>query len=106
MLQHRPIDFIENVQAHLDAVVWGHTDDVAVERGMMQLAQREPIRDARLPFVGIRDDVRGFEEFMMAEATNRTVLPVGCQHSLAERLLVEALSNLAGLIAATNLHVE
>lgn len=56
MLQHRSVDFLQHVEAHLDVIVGIDADDVTIERGVMQLAQCEAVRNARLAFrIAIRD---------------------------------------------------
>ena len=61
MFEHGPVDFFEHGEADLDAVGGIHADDVTIERRVMQLAEREPVRDARLAFgIAVGDDVRSF----------------------------------------------
>src|SRR5207249_11961577 len=48
VLKHRPVDLFQDVEAHLDLEVGRDADDVGVERGMMELAEREAVGDYRL----------------------------------------------------------
>jgi hypothetical protein len=50
VLQHRAIDFFEHVEAHFDPVVWAHAKNVAIERGVMELAERDAVRHLGLAF--------------------------------------------------------
>jgi hypothetical protein len=43
MLQHRTIDLLQHIEPHFDPVVRRDTYDVAVERGVVELAQGEPV---------------------------------------------------------------
>ena len=38
VLQHRPIDFLEDVFANLYDIIWPHPNDVAIERRVVELA--------------------------------------------------------------------
>lgn len=94
MLQHRSVDFFEHVKAHLDAVIGMDADDVRVECRVMDFTERQPVGDLRLPFgIAVRDDVRGLQQLVVPQATNRAMFAVDFQHSLVERLPVEALTN-------------
>ena len=41
MLEHRPVDFLQHVEAHGDLEVGRDADEVAVEGGVVELAERE-----------------------------------------------------------------
>jgi hypothetical protein len=43
MLEHRPVDLLQHVEAHRDPEVGRDADDIGVERGVMQLAEREVV---------------------------------------------------------------
>jgi hypothetical protein len=77
---------------------------VAIKRRVVQLAQSEPIAHLRLALgVAVGHDVRGFEQLLMAEPTNRAVFLIRGQNALAERLLMEPLADLACDVPPANL---
>ena len=43
MLEHRPVDLLQHVEAHRDLEVGRDADNVGVERSVMQLAEREAV---------------------------------------------------------------
>src|SRR3712207_2659018 len=62
VLEHRAIDLFENVPTNVNNQVRPHTEDVSVVGGVVDLAERDPIRDDRQSLlVGISDDVRRIE---------------------------------------------
>ena len=66
MLKHRPVDFLQHVEAHGDLEVRRDADEVAVEGGVVELAEREAVGNDRAP----PKDVSGCEQLVMAEATD------------------------------------
>ena len=62
MLEHRPVDFLQHVEAHDDLEVRRHADDVRVERGVVKLAEREAVGNDRLAQrMAVGEDVGGFQ---------------------------------------------
>jgi len=60
--EHRTIPFSEDVAAHFENAVWTDPDQIVVEGGVMELAQREAVRDDRFASrMGVGKDVRGVE---------------------------------------------
>src|SRR5438034_1282684 len=101
MLKHRPVDFLQHGEAHGDLEVRGDADEVAVEGSMVELAEREAIRNHRLSKgMAIREDVGGFQQFVMAEPADGAALLVGAEHSLAKAPLVQALPDHRGHVLA------
>ncbi|PYN23775.1 MAG: hypothetical protein DMD99_13265 [Candidatus Rokuibacteriota bacterium] len=49
MLEHRPVDFFQHVETHGDLEVGRDADEVAVEGGVVELAERETVGNDRLP---------------------------------------------------------
>ena len=49
MLKHRPVDFFQHVEAHGDLEVGRDADEVAIEGGVVELAEREAVGNDRLP---------------------------------------------------------
>jgi len=92
MLEHRPVDLLQHVEAHRDLEVGRDADDVGVERGVMQLAEREAVGNHRLvEQVNIRKGVGGLQQRVMAEPTDGAALLVGTEHALTKAPLVQAL---------------
>jgi hypothetical protein len=59
MQQHRPVDFLQHVEAHGDLEIRRDADDVRIEGGVVELAEREAVGNDRLtPRVAVRQDVR------------------------------------------------
>jgi hypothetical protein len=48
MLEHRPVDLCEDVEAHGDFEVGRDADEVAVEGGVVELAERQAVGKDRL----------------------------------------------------------
>jgi len=97
MLEHRPVDLLQHVEADRDLEVGRDADDVGVERGVMQLAEREAVGNHRLAErVNIRKDVSGPQQFVMAESADGAALLVSTEHALAKATLVQALSDHRG----------
>jgi len=62
MPKHRPVDFFQHVEAHGDLEVGRDADEVAVEGGMVELAQRETVGNDWLPQgMAVREDVGGLQ---------------------------------------------
>jgi hypothetical protein len=92
MAKHRPIDFVEDVNADLDNEVRADTEDVAVEGGVVELAEAQAIRHhGRALRVAIREDMGGVEQFPVSELAHGTGLLVGVKYPLAKAGLVKAL---------------
>jgi hypothetical protein len=59
VLQHWTVDLCEHIKPDFNMAVRRDTDDVRVQRGVMQLAQR--VHSRRLvPLFAVGEDVRGF----------------------------------------------
>ena len=60
MLEHRPVDFLQHIEAHGDLEVGRDADEVAVEGGVVELAEREAIGNDRLAQgMAVGEDVGG-----------------------------------------------
>lgn len=91
ILQHRPIYFAQDVQAHLDDQIRADTQDVPIEGSMVQLAESEAIGDDGLALgVTIGEDVGGFEQLGVPQPADGALGVIGVEHPLTEALLVEA----------------
>ena len=92
--------FVQQVPAHLNDVVGPDAQKVAVEGGVVELAQGQTVRYDRFSGLGVGHDVRRVEQFGMAESAERALVPVGSQHPLAKRPLVESLPHRSGSVPA------
>ena len=85
MLQHRAIDFVEYVVVDGDNPFGADSQNVAVVRSVVDLAQGQPVRRdwlaLRLP---VLDDVSGIEEIAVSQAAHRAPSPVG-EHDLGPK---------------------
>src|SRR5439155_4724725 len=94
---HRPVDFLQHVEAHGDLEIGRDADEVAVEGGVVELAERKSVGNDRLPKgMAVREDVRGFQQLVMAEPADGAALLVGAEHALAKAPLVQALPDHRG----------
>ena len=94
-----PVDLLQQVHAHGDLEVGRDADEVAVEGGVMELAEREAVGNHRLAQgMAIREDVGGFQQLVMAEPADGAALLVGAEHALAKAPLVQALADHGGHI--------
>ena len=90
MTQHRSVVLLENFAPNLNETVRANTDEVLVERCMMEFAQRKSIWNPRLTAVLVSNDVSSIEEFAMLESTDCALSPIGAKDPLAKRALVKA----------------
>ena len=75
MLEHRPIDFFQDIDAHDDLEVGRDADQVAVEGGVVELAERQAVGNDRLSQgMAVREDVSGFQQLVMAEPADGAAL--------------------------------
>ena len=92
MLEHRPVDFLQDVEAHGDLEVGRDADEIAVEGGVVELAEREAVGNDRLPQgMAVREDVSGFQQLVMAEPGDGAAPLVGAEYALSKAPLVKAL---------------
>jgi len=70
----------------VDAEIGIDTAQMGIEGSMMDLGQRQTIRDDRLPKLldSIRDDVSGIEQPRLGEMGDRTAASVGAQDGISE----------------------
>ena len=92
--QHRTVLFVQDVLPHFDDIVGGDADEQTIERGMVQLAERHAVANRGFTIgLGIRDDMRSVEKFLMAQAAERALFPIGLQHPLAKASLMNTRSH-------------
>src|SRR5256885_9292351 len=91
MAEHRSVLLLEDVIADLHHKVGPYSEDVSVERGVVNLAERETIGNHRVaPRMAVGKDVRSLEKLGVAQHAHRAALPVRAQDPSAELLLVHA----------------
>ena len=95
------MDFEQPVR-DVDAVIGVDADQVGIEGRMMDLRQRQAIRDDRLPklLVRIHDDVSGIEQPRLGQMGDRTATSVGAQDGIPKRCLVQPRFDLSQGVAA------
>ena len=72
--KHRPVLFIQDLLPDLDDVVRPDTDELPIEGGVVQLAEREPILHSRLAArLRVRNDVGGVEQLLVAKTAQRAL---------------------------------
>lgn len=87
--QHWAVLLVEDILAYLNDVVCPDSNQVRVERGVMQSAQCKPIRHRRhAERICIGEDMRGFEQFVAPQPAHGTMVLVGAHHALAKFTLV------------------
>lgn len=92
VLPHRTIDLGQQLCRHLEDQLGAHPDEVVVEGGMVDLAQREPVWHHRLaPGGRIRQDVRRVQQVRRPQPTDRAAPLVGPQDPSREERLVQPL---------------
>lgn len=71
---------------------------------MVKLAERKPVLDQGLPLdVRVWDDMGCVEQFLVLEAAEGALTPVGCKHALPKRSLMESLADNCGHITPPTL---
>jgi hypothetical protein len=104
MEQHGTIRFLKHIPADLDHVVRPDAENMRVERGVVQLAERKTVRNDRLASrVTVRQDVRGLEQLAMSQTADAAAQPIGVKNTFAERRLVHPLGGENGDVASLDL---
>ena len=65
------------VTPHLDQAVGANANEVLVERGVVEHAERKTIWSSRLSAFPVADDVCSIEMFTMLETTDCALCPIG-----------------------------
>ncbi len=66
--QDRTILFIQDISANMDPEIRRHTDDKAIEGGMVKLTKGDSVADPGFTFwKSVRDDVGGIQEFLVSK---------------------------------------
>ena len=90
MDQHRAVDLGENREADLDDEIRPDSQDVLVERRVVEFAEGETIPDRGLTSPGIGQDVCGVEQLSMTQAAHRARLAIGAYDSLPKARLMKS----------------
>ena len=99
--QHGTIFFIHDVSADLDDACRGDAEEVAIKRGVVEFAQREPVAHRRnAARVAVSNDMSRIEKLAMAEPAHGTGVSIGTKDALAEGRLVKSLKHYAGAVAS------
>jgi hypothetical protein len=88
--EERPIMNFEQAVGDMDSEIRVDPDQVGVEGGMVDLRQRQAIRDDRLAqfLVGIHDDMNGIEQSRLGQMGDRIAPTVGAQDGISKGCLV------------------
>jgi hypothetical protein len=90
VLEHRAVRLAQDIQPHVHYEIRADTEDIPIEGGMVQRAERHAIGDDGLASrVAVRQDVGGLEQLQIPKPADRASLLIRSQHSLPERLLVK-----------------
>ena len=99
--------FLQQILPDFDDIVLPNPNELAIERRVMELAERESVGHdwitARLP---IRDYVSRIQQLLVPNPAERALLPIGMQHAFPEALLVQALSEAPGCIGPSDVIVS
>jgi hypothetical protein len=71
VLKDRPINFLENVASNFDDTVRPNAENVPIKRGVVQLAECDPVRDDRLTSgMTVGKDVGSVEQVLVTETAD------------------------------------
>lgn len=100
--QRRSVGFGEDVVANLKHVIRSETEEVAIERCMMERAQGDSVLDEGFSGrVGVGDDVGRVEKLLVTEPTERTLALVRLKYPFAKPSLVESKADHRGGVEST-----
>src|SRR3954463_2481757 len=104
--EHRAIGLGENRGAHFDRVVGPNREEEPIERGVVQLAERETVANDRLALeLAVRGDVRSIEQLVVPQPAQRASLLVRTHHALTKSNQVKAAAERGGHICPTRLWI-
>jgi hypothetical protein len=91
MDEHRAVDLIKDISSNVDRQVRRDTENVRVERRVVELAERKPIANGRFAlWMAVRQDVSGFEQLRMLQVAHGTTSPIRLEHAFSEPLLMQS----------------
>jgi hypothetical protein len=89
--EHRAIDLVEDVLSDMHGQVRSDTEDVAVEGGVVDLAEGKAVGNDRCSMgLPVGDDVRRVQQLGVSETTQGAARVVGGEHPGTEHRLVQA----------------
>ena len=66
VLEHEPVMLLQHIFSHLDDIPGAHPDNEVIERGMMQLAQRNAVVHTLLALgLGVRNNVCRIQQLLI-----------------------------------------
>lgn len=92
-LEHGPVALCPQTFGNMDPEIRIYPDQVRIEGGMVDLRQRDPVGNNGLPpaRIGVVDDVGRVQQQSLRQSRQRAATPVGGDHSVAKRRLVQSL---------------
>src|SRR5262249_6010958 len=87
--KERTVVYVEQAVGDMNPEIRVDADQIGIERGMVNLRQRQAVRDDWLTklLVGINNDVCRIEEPRLRQTGDRTTPVVSCKDGLSERRL-------------------
>ena len=93
MDQHRSIGFLQDVTPNFNHEVRPDTDEIPVERSVMQTAQGSTIADCgHAQRISVGHDVRGFQKLVTLQPADCAVVLVRSNDAFAKLSLMKALT--------------
>ena len=97
MTQHGAVGLIQDGRRHVNHQVRIDADEMAIECRMVEFAEREAVRnDGLAAWMPVRQDMRGFQELLVAESTDCAAFAISRENALTKALLVQSLARVAG----------
>lgn len=91
--EHRAVSLLQNRRFHVHDIVRSNREEEAVERGVVQSAQRDAVAHNRLSFeIAVRRNVSCIEKLRMAELTQGAAISIRANDAFAKQGLVEPAS--------------
>jgi hypothetical protein len=96
-LKERAVVQFEQLLGEVDLIVRVDPDQVGVERGVVDLGEKQSVRNDRLPqlLIGIHNDVDGIQQGSLGQPRNRASPVISLEHRISKRGLMKALLDLA-----------
>jgi len=99
--KHWAIDLIEQIVPDLDGVIRADAEDVRVVSRVVNLAERQPIRDDRQTLLfRIRNDVSSVQQRAVVQHAHCASVRIGQHHTTSEQWLVQSATCLGQQVPA------
>ena len=103
-VEHRTVVIVEKATRDVDAEIRSDSDEILVERSVVDRAHAQPVAHERLArLLGVADDVRSVEQPNLAETADRATIVVCGKYGTAKLRLMDALLDLADDVAPLDL---